>query len=245
MVSYPHFAVPNLFLRNGYRVHASPYGDTYEYDCEDALEECVRSVLVQLPVRLNGPQLRFLRRGLGMTQEALGEMFERDAQTVARIEKDRGPVPVYVDLTVRSLFLDGSAPHTPISALVSSVFERPQELATRVVLSYLGSGRWIHTFESSIPRLEAASSESGNVELIAGSGEFTEVDPAFASSLKFRLANAVIQTTHALKRSKVIGNESFFPSEPFDPSTLRELSGEVESKLFAFRETTSDYANRQ
>ena len=147
MISYPHFAVSNLYLLNGYRLEETPHGEVYEYECEDALEECVRRVLMLIPRRLTGPQVRFLRRGLGMTQEVFGRHLDRDSQTIARMEKDSSHVPVYVDLTTRALVIKQNAPTTPVGDLVSTVYGLEFTTPHRVLLSYLGNGLWVHAFE--------------------------------------------------------------------------------------------------
>src|SRR5882724_321303 len=104
MTRYSHFAFPNLFLLNGYQEVTTHRGIEHEYAQEDELERCIRRLVLRRPERLSGWDLRFLRRGLGISQGDLGTQVDRDAQTVARWEKSHDAIPRAVDLTIRTLF---------------------------------------------------------------------------------------------------------------------------------------------
>lgn len=151
MIKYSHFAVPNLYLQDGYVQEETEYGKTTSYVDLDGLEDCVRKILVRTPMDLTGTQLRFLRRGLSLTQEEFGSMIGKDSQTVARMEKSEDVIPKPVDLLLRARYLAKLDPSFHLGELLC-IHDRttrvPQE---RIVLSY-SNGRW--TFRYDIPRLQ-------------------------------------------------------------------------------------------
>lgn len=158
MTFYPHFAAPNLMLENGYTVEQTSHGDVYSYIDEDRLEACVRRILVRTPKRLNGRQLRFVRRGLSTSQEAFGALIERDAQTVARIEKSEDPIPRVVDLTIRARYFQLYEPSVSIGEILSLVDCTARIPSERILLSY-SNGEWCYRFD--IPKFKVEFSESG------------------------------------------------------------------------------------
>lgn len=170
MLAYPHFAVDNLFLWNGYRTFSSPEGPCYEYDDEEALEDCVRRVLARIPRRLNGRALRFLRRGLRLTQEQLGQLIERDSQTVARMEKSTSQIPVTVDLLVRGHYFNQTSPNTSVRELMELLSESGS-LPAKIVLSHLPNGSWTHVFIMETMRLETVDVEATDFSVASGFAE--------------------------------------------------------------------------
>lgn len=161
MISYPHFAVPNLFLKNGYTQEESEYGALLSYTDEDALEACIRLILAITPKKLNGPQLRFLRRGLDLSQEAFGEFVDRDAQTIARLEKLDKLIPQNVALAIRSRFLARFKPCMTISEMLSIHDCSARFPHDKIVLSH-EDGKWSYCFD--IPKLKIIFINSHNSE---------------------------------------------------------------------------------
>lgn len=104
MIRYIHFAFDNLYLLNGYK--EINYGDDiiYEYEHLDELEQCIRCLVASKKESLKGWDLRFLRRGLEITQAEFGETIGRDGQTVARWEKQQEVIPKFADLAIRLIF---------------------------------------------------------------------------------------------------------------------------------------------
>ena len=149
MIAYPHFALPNLYLLNGYREVETEYGPTYEYEHEEELEHCVRRLLLRAPRRLRGWDLRFLRRGLGLSQSELGDFVDRDAQTIARWEKVADALPKFADLAIRTRFADEYEPWMTIGELVSYVDGTARPLPSVVLLKH-SDGVWTFDLEPRI-----------------------------------------------------------------------------------------------
>ncbi|MBK6999127.1 MAG: hypothetical protein IPH35_03850 [Rhodoferax sp.] len=165
MISYPHFAMPNLHLENGYLVEESSYGEIVSYVDEDALEACVRKILVRIPRGLNGRQLRFLRRGLEISQEVFGTLIDRDTQTVARLEKSDAAVPKLVDLAIRTRFFGRYEPSVSIGEILSIHDGATRFPTDKIVLSHVG-GKWSYRFD--VPKLivEITKSQSSGGECL-------------------------------------------------------------------------------
>jgi DNA-binding transcriptional regulator YiaG len=146
MIHYPHFAVAGLYLSNGYKEVVSYDRTEREYERHEELEQAVRRILLRKPERLRGWDLRFLRRGLGLSQTQFGAYVDRDAQTVARWEKNSERIPAPVDLTIRVRFAQRFEPLMTIEDLTSYVDGRSGLLPKQIILT-LGRSGWSFEFD--------------------------------------------------------------------------------------------------
>ena len=150
MIRYPHFAHPKLFLLNGYQEEQTEDGTVFQYKMEDRLEHCVRRVAIRRPSRLRGWDMRFLRRGLEMSQAEFGQLVDRDAQTIARLEKSNEIVPKPIDLMVRARFAERFERGMQIDKLLGFLDGTSTEMPTTVILKFDGvdwSFEELHTIE--------------------------------------------------------------------------------------------------
>lgn len=146
MIKYQHFALDNLYLTNGYREMQTNYGIEREYDREEELEQCVRRLLLRKPEPLRGWDLRFLRRGLELSQADFGKMVDRDAQTVARWEKSAELVPKFVDLMIRARFAERFEPKIELAEVLNFIDGTAPALPKQIQL-FLSTDGWKFTFE--------------------------------------------------------------------------------------------------
>lgn len=63
----------NVWLANGYRYGESPYGETVSIADVDDLYKVIALTLVAKADALAGPDIRFLRKQMDMSQESLGD----------------------------------------------------------------------------------------------------------------------------------------------------------------------------
>ncbi len=145
MIKYQHFALDNLFLANGYSEESTEDGIERQYEREDELEQCVRRLVLRKPGLLRGWDLRFLRRGLELSQAEFGKVIDRDAQTVARYEKSAEPVPKSVDVMIRVRFAERFEPEMKLRELLSFSDGTAPTLPTFIQLSLTDAG-WIFDF---------------------------------------------------------------------------------------------------
>lgn len=174
MITYPHFAFTQLRLVNGYRELDTEYGPAREYEREDELEHCIRRLVVRKPGALTGPELRFLRRGLEISQAAFGQMLDRDAQTVARWEKSFDAVPKFVDLMVRMRFAERFDPELSIKQMLSFVDGSAPALPSVIYLTLSEDG-WSFAF-SLRTRIVAAKARVLSVTDLPRGRSFYRID---------------------------------------------------------------------
>lgn len=145
MIKYQHFALNNLFLANGYIETPTDDGIEREYEREEELEQCIRLLVLRKPERLRGWDLRFLRRGLELSQADFGEMVDRDAQTVARWEKSSEQVPKFVDLMIRARFAERFEPQIKLAEILSFT-DGTAPAFPEVIQLFLTQSGWVFDF---------------------------------------------------------------------------------------------------
>lgn len=146
MIVYPHFAIPNLYLVNGYKEAETEHGIEHQYEFEDELERCVQCLLLRKPSRLRGWDLRYLRRSLDLSQTDFGRLVDRDPQTVARWEKSVDEVPQFIDLTIRMRFAERFVRDLSAVEVLSYVDGTARKLPEKILLHRDATG-WKYSLE--------------------------------------------------------------------------------------------------
>lgn len=104
MYHYTDGGLRNIWLRNGYTEHQTPYGKAVSFEDGDGLVRAVCMALARKMGRLSGTEFRYIRSsGFLMSQPSLAKLLGVDGQTVARWEKS-GKVPKWADKLVRLLY---------------------------------------------------------------------------------------------------------------------------------------------
>jgi putative transcriptional regulator len=137
MFSYPHFAVPNVFLRSGYELADSPYGPIASIEDVEALEHRLRLITLDQHYLLTPAQIRFLRVGMDKTQEQFAERLGVNTQTVARWEKGRSEITSIIDLSIRVIAFKAWQPERQVGAIPLNDSAVAQERL--VVLEHTGA----------------------------------------------------------------------------------------------------------
>lgn len=104
MYHYTESGLKNVWLVNGYRVKRTPYGEGVAIDNLEGLHRAIAREIVRRPGRLTGPEFRFLRLALELSQETLARYAGADVQAVARWEKGKARVPGPADRLLRALY---------------------------------------------------------------------------------------------------------------------------------------------
>lgn len=121
MHHYTECGLPNVWLVNGYRPHATPYGDGVVIENVEPLNRAIAAYLVERAAPLTGAEFRFLRVELDLSQARLADYFGNDAQSVALWEK-RGRIPAWADRFLRAIYrerMDGAAHIEDIVAMLN------------------------------------------------------------------------------------------------------------------------------
>lgn len=101
---YKECGLPNVWLKNGFKVKKTPYGEGISIQDVDGLHAAIGQFLVEKADPLTASELRFLRLELDMSQRRLGALFGREEQTVSLWERGQVKIPSEVDFLVRHIF---------------------------------------------------------------------------------------------------------------------------------------------
>jgi DNA-binding transcriptional regulator YiaG len=103
--------LPNVFLLNGVKIEKdADYGEVITIDRLPELFLAIALRLASKPDRLTGPEMRFLRKRMEMTQTELAKELWVSEQTVANYEKGEtkdGPADRALRYTFLAHVLDG------------------------------------------------------------------------------------------------------------------------------------------
>jgi putative transcriptional regulator len=124
MLHYTACGLDYVYLANGFRREETAYGPGSAIDDIDGLHAAIAADIVHHRATLAGPEIRFLRKELDLTQSALAHFLGVDVQTVARWEKGQSEIPGPADRLVRLLYLD----HKGGSQAAREVLEALSEL---------------------------------------------------------------------------------------------------------------------
>jgi putative transcriptional regulator len=111
----------NVWLANGYRYGESPYGATVSIADVDGLYKAIAMTLVAKTDVLTGPEIRFLRKHLDMSQESLAAIIGIGVQSVALWEKGRSPMPKPSEKLLRLIALGYCNGHATIRRAIEEI----------------------------------------------------------------------------------------------------------------------------
>ena len=77
---------------------------TVSVDNVTGLHRAIGMEIVNKEPTLSGPEFRFLRKELELSQCKLGNLLGRDAQTIALWEKEKNDLPKMADMLLRAIY---------------------------------------------------------------------------------------------------------------------------------------------
>jgi DNA-binding transcriptional regulator YiaG len=104
MYHYTESGLRNIWLVNGYVVKNTPYGETVSIQDIEGLHRYIGFMIAKRP-KLTGPELRFLRKEMGMSQKALAAFVGTSEQNISLWER-RGRVPQASDRLIKLAYLE-------------------------------------------------------------------------------------------------------------------------------------------
>ena len=122
MYHYTESGLQNVWLKNGYVVHDTPYGKSVAIHDVEGLHKLIGRNLAQQP-KLTGAELRFLRKEMGMSQSALGLLLGTSDQNISLWER-RGRIPKTSDRLIRLLYLEHAGNNIKIRELIDRINEQ-------------------------------------------------------------------------------------------------------------------------
>ncbi|MNZ83550.1 hypothetical protein D3C78_1022810 [compost metagenome] len=105
MYEYKACGLEGIFLKNGYLVEQTPYGETVSIVDLEGLHRAIAQDIVRQPRPMTGHQFRFLRKEQDMVQEEVAALFRVDVQTIANWEKrGKNEIPGPADIAMRAFY---------------------------------------------------------------------------------------------------------------------------------------------
>lgn len=136
---YLESGLSNVWLTNGYRVHETKHGRGVAVTDVDGLHRSLVGALLG-KARLTGAEIRFLRKELGLSQRALGELIGVGEQAVALWER-KGRMPAAADRLLRLIVAEHARGSTPVRALIARLSAADDGVTERIVARQ-SAGRW-------------------------------------------------------------------------------------------------------
>jgi len=105
MYEYTGCGLTGIFLKNGYKMVESPYGDGIVIEDIDGLHRTIAADILGQRTPMSGHQFRFLRKEQDLVQSELAALLRVDVQTIANWEK-KGleAVPGPADVAMRACY---------------------------------------------------------------------------------------------------------------------------------------------
>lgn len=124
MLEYKDCGLKGIWLASGYRMEeVEGVGPCLEIDDIDGLHRAIAHHVVHYRKRLSGPEIRFLRVEMGLSQKRLGDALGVDEQTVSLWERSRRRPAVAAERMLRLLYLE----HADGTTRVAEMIERWSE----------------------------------------------------------------------------------------------------------------------
>ena len=104
MYRYTESGLKNVWLTNGYTIKDTPYGKAVSIQDIEGLHRAIGSIIARRP-KLTGPELRFLRKEMGMSQKGMADLVGTSEQTVSLWER-RGAIPKAAERLIKLAYLE-------------------------------------------------------------------------------------------------------------------------------------------
>lgn len=108
MYRYTESGLKNVWLTNGYTIRETPYGKAVSIQDVEGLHRLIGKLIAHRP-ELAGPELRFLRKEMGMSQKGLADFVGTSEQTVSLWER-RGSIPKAAERLIKIAYLETISP---------------------------------------------------------------------------------------------------------------------------------------
>lgn len=111
----------DVYLVNGFTRHDTPYGSGVSIEDVAGLHRVIAEDIIRRRARLDGAEVRFLRKELDLSQNGLAVLLGVDTQTVARWEKGQSDVPGPADRLIRALYREQASGNPEVRGLIDAM----------------------------------------------------------------------------------------------------------------------------
>ena len=124
----------NVWLRNGYTQHSTPYGKGVSFEDLEELTKTICIALSKKPGKLTGAEFRYIRNNMLLSQKSLGEMLGYTEQAVAKWEKS-GKIPKAIESVVRSMYQSKQSGNVKINSIIDTLNLVERVTSSKIILS--------------------------------------------------------------------------------------------------------------
>lgn len=103
---YTGSGLDDVYLTSGFELHETPYGKGFSIMNVEGLHKALGLDIVKNVARLNGSQVRFFRKELGLTQKALAELLGVVEDTIRNWETGRNEINKAADAFLRQYYTE-------------------------------------------------------------------------------------------------------------------------------------------
>lgn len=119
MYHYSESGLQNVWLKNGYVIHRTPYGKGVAIEDVAGLHKAICVEIARRP-KLTGAELRFIRTEMGMSQAALALLLGTSEQNISLWER-RGKIPKTPDRLVKLICLEYMKEDVQVRGLIDKI----------------------------------------------------------------------------------------------------------------------------
>lgn len=141
MLRFDDGGLRNVWLANGYEQRDTPYGPSVSYHDLEGLTAAICRAFVAKRGRLAGPEFRYLRLHLQLSQASLGKLLDVTEQTVAGWEK-KGRIPLLADKHLRLLWIERHNGNEPIVRAMQRLNEVERIVQQKLVVRESRTKGW-------------------------------------------------------------------------------------------------------
>jgi len=123
MYSYDTCGLDNVYLLNGYEETETSEGKATSIHDLDGLHQAMAESIVELGRPLEGPEFKFLRVEMDLSQKSVGRIFDKTDQAVAKWEKGTTGIPLMADASMRQIYMESLGKDSKLRELLSALNE--------------------------------------------------------------------------------------------------------------------------
>jgi len=138
---YRECGLRNIYLKNGFKIRKTPYGETVSIDNLLELHQAIACDLIHYKPKLTGTEFRFLRKEINMSQKRLAELMGTKEQTLSLWER-KGAVPQWADRFVRKIYLEVHGGNETIIELVDRLNNLDRKEASKKMTFQKNKSKW-------------------------------------------------------------------------------------------------------
>jgi DNA-binding transcriptional regulator YiaG len=122
---YTAIGLDNIYLLNGVAVEETAYGPMVNIENINGLHHAIGLHIVEKSEPMTGPEFRFLRKQLQLTQEALAKIMRVTYPTIANYEKGETTNLGPADQLIRDLYLFDVLPGQTQMGAIKPMIDAP------------------------------------------------------------------------------------------------------------------------